>query len=112
LSNIDNGTGETDSLFVNEGDDAQSWYGAVGLSFPDLGGEGNLPGILVGIPPHVSSSDVRKEDDNAYHLEAFYSLQVNDNISVTPGLWAIFNPENNSSNDTQYVGVFRTTFDF
>ncbi|MGL5944034.1 MAG: iron uptake porin [Waterburya sp.] len=112
LSNIDNGIGETDSLFVNEGDNAQSWYGAVGFSFPDLGGEGNLPGILFGVPPHVSSSDVRQEDDNAYHLEAFYSLQVNDNISVTPGFWTIFNPENNSNNDTQYVGVLRTTFDF
>ncbi len=112
LSSIDNGTGETDSLFVNQGDNAQSWYGAIGLSFPDLGGEGNLPGILVGVPPHVSSSDVRKEDDNAYHIEAFYSLQVNDHISVTPGFWTIFNPENNSNNDTQYVGVLRTTFDF
>jgi Carbohydrate-selective porin, OprB family/S-layer homology domain len=112
LSNLDNGTGATDSLFVNQGDNAQSWYGAVGLSFPDLGGEGNLPGILVGVPPHVDSSDVRAEDDNAYHIEAFYRLRVNDNISVTPSLWTIFNPENNSSNDTLYVGALRTTFDF
>ncbi len=112
LSAIPNGLGETDSLFVNEGDDANAWYGAVGLSFPDFGGEGNLPGILFGIPPHVDSSDVREENDRAYHIEAFYRLRVNDNISVTPGLWTIFNPENNSSNDTQYVGVLRTTFDF
>ena len=69
LSNLDNGTGETDSLFVNQGDNAQSWYGAVGLSFPDLGGEGHLPGILVGVPPHVNSSDIRVEDDNTYHSE-------------------------------------------
>lgn len=112
LSDLDNGTGATDSLFVNQGDNAQSWYGAVGLSFPDLGGEGNLPGVLVGVPPHVDSSDVRKEDDNAYHIEAFYRLRVNDNISVTPSFWTIFNPENNSNNDTLYVGALRTTFDF
>lgn len=112
LSNISNGLGDTDSLLVNQGDNANSWYGAVGVSFPDLGGEGNLPGIIFGVPPHVSSSDVREEDDNAYHIEAFYRMKVNDNISVTPGVWVVLNPENNSDNDTQYVGVLRTTFNF
>lgn len=112
LSSIPNGLGGTDALLVNEGDSANSWYGAVGLSFPDLGGEGNLPGILFGVPPHVTKSDVREENDNAYHVEAFYRIVLNDNISVTPGFWVIFNPENNSDNDTQYVGVLRTTFNF
>ncbi|WP_019509410.1 iron uptake porin [Pleurocapsa sp. PCC 7319] len=112
LSDISDGLGGTDALLVNAGDSANAWYGAVGLSFPDLGGEGNLPGIIFGVPPHVTSSDVREENDNAYHVEAFYRLRVNDNISVTPGVWAIFNPENNSDNDTQYVGVLRTTFNF
>ncbi|MBH8554722.1 iron uptake porin [Nostocaceae cyanobacterium CENA357] len=82
------------------------------VSFPDIGGRRNLPGILFGVPPHVSYSDVLKENDNAYHIEAFYRWRVNDNISVTPGLWVILNPENNSNNDTQYVGVVRTTLRF
>jgi hypothetical protein len=112
LSNISNGIGGTDSLFVNNGDNANAWFGAIGLSFPDVGGKGNLPGILVGLPPRISNSDVREEPDNAYHIEAFYRLRLNDNISVTPGFWVILNPENNSQNDTQYVGVLRTTFDF
>ncbi|OUL35610.1 hypothetical protein BV372_10405 [Nostoc sp. T09] len=112
LSDVSNGRGGTDSLLVNSGNTANAWFGAVGLSFPDFGGRGNLPGILVGIPPHVTNSDVRQENDNAYHIEAFYRLRVNDNISVTPGFWVILNPENNSNNDTQYVGVLRTTFDF
>lgn len=112
FSEISNGRGGTDSLFVNNGDNANLWYGALGVSFPDVGGKGNLPGILFGVPPRVSSSDVRKEGDNAYHIEAFYRWRLNDNISVTPGFWVILNPENNSRNDTQYVGVLRTTFDF
>ena len=112
LSAISDGLDGTDALLVNAGDNANSWYGAIGLSFPDVGGEGNLPGILFGIPPHVTSSDVREEGDNAYHLEAFYRMKVNDNISVTPGAWVVLNPENNSDNDTQYVGVLRTTFNF
>lgn len=112
ISAIANGTNGRDSVFVNNGDNANLWFGAVGLSFPDVGGRGNLPGILFGIPPHVTNSSVRQESDRAYHLEAFYRFRVNDNISVTPGLWVVFNPENNSNNDTQYVGVLRTTFDF
>jgi hypothetical protein len=112
LSNVSNGRGGTDSLFVNSGNNANAWFGAVGLSFPDVGGRGNLPGILFGLPPRVTSSDVREEGDNSYHIEAFYRWRVNDNISVTPGFWVVFNPENNSDNDTQYVGVLRTTFDF
>nr|MDZ8075592.1 iron uptake porin [Nostoc sp. DedQUE01] len=112
LSDVSNGRAGTDSLFVNNGDNANAWFGAIGLSFPDVGGKGNLPGILFGLPPRISNSDVREEPDNAYHIEAFYRLRMNDHISVTPGFWVILNPENNSENDTQYVGVIRTTFDF
>lgn len=112
FSNIPNGRGSTDSLFVNNGDNANAWFGAIGMSFPDVGGKGNLPGVLFGLPPRVTSSDVRNEGDNSYHIEAFYRWRVNDNISVTPGFWVVLNPENNSGNDTQYVGVLRTTFDF
>jgi Carbohydrate-selective porin, OprB family len=97
---------------VNEGSHAEIWYGAIGLTFPDVGGSGNLPGILVGLPPRVTSSDIRREADTSYHIEAFYRFQVNDNISITPGFWMVINPENNSSNDNQYVGVIRTSFDF
>ncbi|KOP26579.1 hypothetical protein AMR41_09565 [Hapalosiphon sp. MRB220] len=112
VSDISNGRDGTDALSVNNGDHANAWFGAIGASFPDVGGKGNLPGILIGIPPHVSSSDIRKESDNAYHIEAFYRWRLNDNISVTPGFWMILNPENNSNNNTQYVGLIRTTFDF
>ncbi|GAB1539290.1 iron uptake porin [Scytonema sp. NUACC21] len=112
FSDISNGTGGTDSLFVRNGDNANAWYGAIGMSFPDVGGRNNLPGILFGLPARVSNSDVRKDRDNAYHIEAFYRWRLNDNISVTPGFWVVVNPENNSKNDTQYVGVIRTTFDF
>ncbi|QIR40989.1 iron uptake porin [Tolypothrix sp. PCC 7910] len=112
LSNIPDGRGGRDTLLVNNGANANAWFGAIGVSFPDFGGRGNLPGILFGIPPHVTSSDVRQEGDHAYHIEAFYRMRLNDNISVTPGFWVVLNPENNSSNNTQYVGVLRTTFDF
>jgi Carbohydrate-selective porin, OprB family/S-layer homology domain len=112
VSNIADGIGGTTSLDVSDGDSANLWYGAIGLSFPDVGGEGNLPGILVGLPPQVTNSDVREDRDTSYHLEAFYRLKINDNIAITPGFWVILNPENDSRNDTQWVGHLRTTFNF
>lgn len=112
LSQISDSRGGTVVSNVSDGSSADIWYGAIGLTFPDVGGKGNLPGILVGLPPKVTSSDVRKDPDTSYHVEAFYRFQVNDYISITPGLWVVFNPENDSNNDTQYVGVLRTSFNF
>lgn len=109
---ISDGEGGSNVAFVNDSDRASLWYAAIGLSFPDVGGKGNLPGLLVGLPPRVVSSDVRKENDTSIHVEAFYRFQINDNISITPAVWAVFNPENNRANDTQVVGVVRTYFAF
>ncbi|GFE71049.1 iron uptake porin [Chroococcus sp. FPU101] len=112
LSNLSDGRGNTIERNVRDGDHAELWYGAVGVSFPDIGGEGFLPGILFGVPPTVTNSDVREDRNTAYHLEAFYRLQLNDYIAVTPGFWVIFNPENDSRNSTQWVGHIRTSFNF
>ena len=108
---------------VNDGDDATIWNWAVALAFPDLGKKGNLGGIIFGMPPKVTSNDfgpatlgpisARREDsDTSYHLEGLYRFQLNNNISITPGVIVIFNPEHNSNNDTIYVGTLRTTFTF
>ncbi len=93
---------------------ADSFNAALTLAFPDLFGRGNLGGLIVGIPPKsTGNSDGRRVDpDTAVHLEGFYRFQVNRNISITPGVIAIFNPEHNSRNGTQVVGVIRTTFGF
>lgn len=105
---------------VTRGDRATIWNWSVGLAFPDLGKEGNLGGIVFGQPPKVTDNDygptttgARREDRNtSFHLEGFYRYQISNNISITPGLLVIFNPEHNDSNDTVYVGVIRTTFRF
>ncbi|MER3434945.1 MAG: hypothetical protein C4288_16370 [Leptolyngbya sp. ERB_1_1] len=108
---------------VREGDRATIWNWAVGLAFPDLFKEGSLGGIIFGMPPKVTSSDfglatptavsARREDrSSSYHLEGFYRYRLNDNISITPGVLVIFNPEGNSANSNVYVGTIRTTFTF
>ncbi len=99
---------------INRGADATIWNWLVALAFPDLGQKGNLGGIMVGMPPKVSDNDIRAREnrDTSIHLEALYRYQINSNISITPGLIVIFNPEHNRNNDTIYVGVVRTTFTF
>lgn len=103
------------------------------LNFPDLFGKGNLGGIYVGQPPKITSSNLRQngvarlnvpsvisgtggiaggQPDSTLHLEAFYRLRINDNISVTPGVLVLFNPVQTGSSDTIVIGALRTTFSF
>ncbi len=86
--------------------------GAVFLALPDFGKQGNLLGLIAGIPPKVTESNVARDRNTSYHYEAFYRFQVTDFIAVTPGVYMIQNPEQNKRNDNIWVGVLRTTFSF
>jgi hypothetical protein len=101
---------------VNVGRDADLWYWAGSLALKDLGGEGNVLGVIFGQPPKVTGGSIKTvnnlDTDTSYHLEGLYKFKVSDNIQVTPGLLVIFNPEHNDANDTIYVGTLRTTFTF
>ncbi|MCU0542773.1 MAG: iron uptake porin [Oscillatoriaceae cyanobacterium Prado104] len=98
--------------------DATVINGAVTLAFPDLFATGNLGGIIIGVPPKVTSNDFRvggrrqEDKDTSLHLEAFYRFRVNNNISVTPIVYVITAPEHNRNNDPIWVGVLRTSFTF
>jgi len=122
-SNFKGGSGSVETL---------NWMAF--LNFPDLLGQGNLAGIYVGQPPKITSSDVASngagrnipsfvnrgdflageggQPDTTIHLEGFYRFRVTDNISVTPGVIVIFNPNQNNNNDTITIGAVRTTFTF
>ena len=105
--------GNNGGIAVNDGDDATIFNWAVTFAFPDLFAEGSLGGIIVGQPPKVSSNDGGLEDeDGAWHIEAQYRYQLSDNIAINPGFFMVINPENNSDNDTIYVGTIRTIFEF
>ncbi|MGF1541509.1 MAG: iron uptake porin [Pleurocapsa sp.] len=104
---------EADGGNATNGDDAKILNWAVSLAFPDLGGKGNVGGIIVGQQPHVIENDTgSEEDDTNWHLQAQYRYKLTDGISINPGLLAIINPENNSDNDTVYVGTLKTIFEF
>lgn len=86
----------------------------VTLAFPDLIREGDLGGIIVGMPPKVVDHDVSdlEEQDTSIHVEAFYRFQLNDHIGIIPGFFRVTNPDHNSNNDRTWVGTFRTQFRF
>jgi len=46
------------------------------------------------------------------NIEAFYKFPLSENISITPDLQFIINPNNNSSNSLITVGTLRTVFSF
>ena len=85
---------------------------AVNLALPDLGKKGNLAAVIVGQQPRVTGGTGGAEQATNFFVEGLYRYQMNDKVSVTPGLMVIFNPENNSGNPAVYVGTIRTTFKF
>ncbi len=91
------------------------WNWAVTLGFPDLGKEGNLGGIIVGMEPKVTDSSIEgfsEDPDTSLHLEAFYQYQLNENLSITPGVIWLTAPNHNSDNQDAVIGTLRTTFTF
>ncbi len=88
------------------GDDAEIWSYGVGVALPDLIKEGSLGGIIVGAEPY------RGDEDIPLHIEGFYKYQLNDNISVTPGVIYIQAPNGDKDDDDALIGVVRTTFTF
>jgi hypothetical protein len=88
------------------------WSYQATVAIRDLGGKGNMLGLLAGVAPYDSDVLIGADDDNAFVGELFYKLQLSDNISVTPGVIYIDNPGNNSATDATFVGAIRTTFSF
>ncbi len=90
-------------------------YWATTLAMKDFGSKGNTLGLIFGQPPKVTGGSGTFNENTAgtsYHLEGLYKMKVNDRITVTPGILAIFNPEHDNSRDTVFVGTVRTTFKF
>ena len=105
------------TVALNEDSPSQTadiWNWAATLALQDVGKEGSVLGLIFGQPPRSARNDFggRRDQDTSYHAELLYRFPLTDNIDVTPGVIAIFNPEHNDNNDTVYVGTLRTTFRF
>lgn len=102
------------SVNASQGADADIWSWAVTAAFPDLGKKGSQLNFVFGMPPKVTNNDIleREDKDTSLHFELSYNYPINENISITPGVVMITNPEHNADNDTIVVGLMRTTFKF
>jgi hypothetical protein len=98
--------------------DTDLWTYATTFAFPDLGKEGNLLGFVFGRQPYLSeisnnSAEIGgRNNQSSWHMEAFYKFQLTDNISLTPGVVWVTNPNQNENDNDIIEGVLRTTFTF
>jgi len=92
-----------------------SWM--TGFHFSDVFKEGNTAGILFGQPLARSAAGGTATIPTGfkatpYHLEGYFNFKVSKNISITPGVFFVFNPEGINNAPSATVGVVRTTFTF
>jgi hypothetical protein len=96
-------------------DDGEIWNYALALAFVDLFKEGSLGGLIVGVEPYLGNpQQLGFQGTSNYvplHVEALYRYQLNDNISITPGL-IYLNSTNQKPGEDAFLGVVRTTFTF
>jgi hypothetical protein len=116
-----------DSDELDGNGDSETWTYAGTLGVANLGVEGSLLGLIVGVPPRTTSFEIggsrspigrdrdgnqRFRDDASLHIEGFYRLPLTDNITITPGVIWVLDPGNNNDNDDFVTGVIRTSFSF
>ncbi|MGB0560579.1 MAG: iron uptake porin [Spirulinaceae cyanobacterium] len=118
--------GYSDAIVLGQGT-AEAWNYALSMGFPDLGGDGNILGLIVGREPYLAYTDGqlvtnnlldlngtngRGDADRGFHIEAFYKLKLTDHIDITPGLIWLTAPNHNENNPDILIGAIRTRFRF
>ncbi|HEY9655948.1 MAG TPA: carbohydrate porin, partial [Crinalium sp.] len=88
-----------------------------GVGLPDLGKKGAL-GVLSFLVPNDYLGGRRfllsgaGDGGTQYELEASYYYPLTNNIAIVPAFYAIWNPNNFSTNPTVFVGNLRAQFSF
>lgn len=104
---------------------ADLWDYRFNLVFFDVGKKGNLAALIFGMEPRLGGTSNaalaqaiglppgQRSDRNAgFHIEAFYTHRMNDNITITPGIVWLTAPNHDERNSDVIVGVLRTAFEF
>ncbi|MBE9223233.1 carbohydrate porin [Cyanobacterium stanieri LEGE 03274] len=94
------------------GADADVFTWNANISFIDALKEGAVFTVAGGQPPKVTGGTFGSERDTSFILEGQYKYPISRNVSITPGVYAIFNPNHDDRNGTEVVGVVRTRFTF
>ncbi len=93
---------------ISQNLDLQPHTWAVGISWRDLVLPGTLTGIAIG-QPFVEADLGNATQTN---FEAFYKLQLSDNLSVSPIVQLIDNANNDSAKGITWQATLRTSFAF
>ncbi len=96
------------NTLISQNLDLQPHTWAVGLSWRDLVLPGTLTGVAIGQP--FVEADLG--DATQTNFEAFYKLQLSDNLSISPIVQLIDNANNDSSNGITWQTTLRTSFTF
>ena len=107
--------GYTTASTIDDNADADILNWSAYATYSDLLKEGSALIVSFGQPPTLIDSEgdaVADDPDTPYLLNVEYQYNLNDFIQLTPGGYALFNPNGNSDNDTIYVGALRTIFRF
>lgn len=97
------------------GGSADIWEYALTVAAKDFGAKGSTLGFVVGMQPKVTGNNAVPANVNTatgLHLETYYKYKLSDNLSITPALLILTNPDHTTSNPTEYLGTVRTTFTF
>ncbi|HIK34763.1 MAG TPA: carbohydrate porin [Thermosynechococcus sp. M98_K2018_005] len=102
--------------FIGSRPEAEVLNWAATFAVPDIWRKGDVLGLIVGQPPQtISVRNVIGAPNatfNSYHIEGLYRIPISRNLSITPGVIALVNPNSNSNNAPIVLGVVRTTFSF
>ena len=100
---------------VQDGDRADIWNWGIGMTVSDAFRKGNELGFIFGMPPKAVNNDFKPfedQDSTSYHAEVYYRHRITPRFFITPGIYAVFNPEHKNGNNTQVVGVIRSVMRF
>jgi Carbohydrate-selective porin, OprB family/S-layer homology domain len=107
--------GYTTASTIDDNADADILNWSAYVSYSDFLQEGSSFVVSFGQPPTLvdSTGDAIADDsDTPYLLNVEYQYSLNDFIQLTPGGYALFNPNGDADNETIYVGTLRTIFSF
>ncbi|MEL6221768.1 MAG: iron uptake porin [Cyanobacteria bacterium J06627_8] len=105
------GVAFSDVQQIGAADDFDLWSWQATLAVPDLINDGDLLGILAGVPTYTRDLD-GATDDTGFLVEGFYRYRLNSNIDITPSIIVLTDALNDNDNDATIIGSLRTRFRF
>ncbi|MFM2312431.1 MAG: hypothetical protein RLZZ04_1707 [Cyanobacteriota bacterium] len=107
--------GYTTASTIDDNADADILNWSAYVTYSDFLKEGSSFVVSFGQPPTLIDSTgnaIADDSDTPYLLNVEYQYSLNDFIQLTPGGYALFNPNGDTDNETIYVGTLRTIFSF